>query len=76
MVWHNLLLATIILAFGLSSANPCLDSDQVNSKITGGFPTEIGETPWQASLQYVSVHSCGGTIISDRWVLSAAHCFG
>lgn len=51
------------------------------NRIVGGEDTEPNEYPWQA---YVFVEdrndpgfgiSCGGSLISDRHVLSAAHCF-
>lgn len=42
--------------------------------IVGGYETTIEEHPWQVSLQLYSSHRCGGSIIGDRWVLTAAHC--
>ncbi|XP_073513158.1 transmembrane protease serine 4 [Phyllobates terribilis] len=44
-------------------------------RIIGGQDSSIDHSPWQVSLQYMGQHSCGGSILTPRIILSAAHCF-
>jgi hypothetical protein len=43
------------------------------AKITGGTNADISNFPWQ--VYYISGNfRCGGSIISNKWVVTAAHC--
>ncbi|XP_048220828.1 transmembrane protease serine 11E-like [Perognathus longimembris pacificus] len=50
-------------------------SSNESLRIVGGTKVEEGEWPWQASLQWDDAHRCGAVVISNTWLLSAAHCF-
>uniref|UniRef100_A0A3Q2QZF4 Peptidase S1 domain-containing protein n=1 Tax=Fundulus heteroclitus TaxID=8078 RepID=A0A3Q2QZF4_FUNHE len=67
-VKSQLPLATCQCALGQVCGQPAL-----NTRIIGGEEAPPGSWPWQ-----VSIHSfgriCGGSLINDQWVLTAAHC--
>uniref|UniRef100_A0A3B5KX34 Peptidase S1 domain-containing protein n=1 Tax=Xiphophorus couchianus TaxID=32473 RepID=A0A3B5KX34_9TELE len=46
----------------------------LNTKIVGGVGATAGSWPWQVSIHWRSSHTCGGTLINNQWVLTAAHC--
>lgn len=59
----------------LDSVRDC--GKKTNIKLSGGEVTKIGEFPWVVLLKYRTEGRpflCGGSLISDRFVLTAAHC--
>ena len=64
----------------------CSSSRQINSngslleKIVGGSNAAVGQYPWQVYIQSEAPNSnkfyaCGATLISNQWLVTAAHCF-
>uniref|UniRef100_A0A3Q0RSR4 trypsin n=1 Tax=Amphilophus citrinellus TaxID=61819 RepID=A0A3Q0RSR4_AMPCI len=44
-----------------------------DDKIVGGYECPKNSVPYQVSL-FTGYNFCGGILLSDKWVLSAAHC--
>ncbi|KAM7348081.1 serine protease SP24D-like [Cochliomyia hominivorax] len=49
---------------------------QATNRIVGGKNAYEGQFPYQVSLRRNGSHTCGGSIISRNFVLTAAHCVG
>ncbi|XP_010775381.1 serine protease 27-like, partial [Notothenia coriiceps] len=79
MALYQLLCGSAVMIILLS--NGCHSKQQQacgravnNPRIVGGQDAAAGTWPWIASLQIDEDHNCGGSLISDTWVLTAAHC--
>ncbi|XP_060109120.1 chymotrypsin-like elastase family member 1 [Heteronotia binoei] len=68
-----LVLAAVVLCGRCSEG-----SLEDNGRVVGGFETQRNSWPSQISLQYYSgggwYHTCGGTLLKQNWVMTAAHC--
>ncbi|KAI1298435.1 Chymotrypsin-like elastase family member 2A [Halotydeus destructor] len=63
------------------NSNCLCGTPRLGTRIIGGQNARLEAHPWQVALltrndrQGTWNHWCGGSLINDRWVLTAAHCF-
>ncbi|CAO2589849.1 Ctrc [Lemmus lemmus] len=75
------MLGITVLAAIIACASSCGDPTyppNLSTRVVGGEDAVPNSWPWQISLQYLRDgiwrHTCGGSLITDRHVLTAAHC--
>lgn len=71
------LLSAVVFGLPLAEGNSS-DGLTENGRIWGGDVAAVGQFPYQVSLEVEQIgqfaHVCGGSIITDRFVLTAAYC--
>ncbi|XP_076594243.1 trypsin-2-like [Chaetodon auriga] len=58
----------VLTLLGAAAAAP------MDDRIVGGYQCQAHSQPWQVSLN-IGYHFCGGSLINDQWIISAAHCW-
>uniref|UniRef100_A0A3Q2PNQ9 Coagulation factor IX n=1 Tax=Fundulus heteroclitus TaxID=8078 RepID=A0A3Q2PNQ9_FUNHE len=73
---HNQSLSDVPLRDYNHSEIPSKESLSVFKRIVGGRAVAPGEIPWQVGLiaHPSGLLFCGGSILSERWIITAAHC--
>lgn len=62
---------TLILVVSLFGVAFC---SSLSGRVVGGLEAHEGQFPHQVSLRLQGSHICGGSIIANKFILTAAHC--
>jgi len=74
------MLGAMLAALLLVPAVPAQAGDVATPQIVGGSKAAPGEFPWQVALldaataNTFNAQFCGGALVTERWVVTAAHC--
>jgi secreted trypsin-like serine protease len=63
-----------ILAVIISACSCDEERSGKSNRIVGGQPAKPGQFPYMVSLQLGGWHFCGGSILNEWVILTAAHC--
>lgn len=87
LIWYKFVLALFSnqVKCGQAEVKPCSLEDRGNvgfeSSESSGEQRVVNVTeacphswPWQVTLQSEDNHYCSGTLIDERWVVTARHC--
>lgn len=66
------------LAFVANLISFVVSIKEIAPRIVGGSYAKPGEFPYQAFLLMVKSnddgYTCGGSVLSERWIITTAHC--
>uniref|UniRef100_A0A8C6L8E5 Serine protease 27-like n=1 Tax=Nothobranchius furzeri TaxID=105023 RepID=A0A8C6L8E5_NOTFU len=64
----------LLINKGCHSRNSGCGNAALNTRIVGGQTAVPGSWPWQIVFKNADFFFCGGSVINNQWLLTAAHC--
>lgn len=73
-LFQILFLAFAFTAFVASTPAKVSRSTEMSPFVVGGTPSDISQFPFNVVCYFQGSFSCGGSILNEYWILTAAHC--
>jgi secreted trypsin-like serine protease len=70
----KLVFSIFFFLFCVASSKNLKSKRHPHHRIVGGFEIEITQAPYQVALFKEEEFHCGGTILTESFILTAAHC--